>query len=121
MTMVSLLLFVIGCYVLTALSVHLYYQLCQHRQEEKHYVLLAEQPFEQMEWIVRSMYSFSKWMGIPVQVTIIPSYDSCELSYMADRWSHQCFPIQVEQLAVAPEHAIVIDLNKEYDLCKLPF
>jgi len=119
--MVSLLLFVIGCYVLTALFVHLYYWICRHRQVEKHYVLLAEKPYEQMEWIIRSMYSFSRWMGIPVQVTIVPSYDSNDLSYMVDRWSHQCFPIQVEQQLAAPDHAIVIDLNKEHDLCKLPF
>ncbi|GIP19083.1 hypothetical protein J40TS1_47250 [Paenibacillus montaniterrae] len=119
--MISLLLFVIGCYVLAAVSVHLYYRMCQHQQAEKHYVLLADQPHEQMEWIMRSMHSFSKWMGIPVHVTIVPSVHCYELSFMADRWSSQWFPIQINQQASTPAHAIVVDLNKEQDLCKLPF
>ncbi|MEK4248277.1 hypothetical protein [Paenibacillus sp. FSL W7-1287] len=123
--MISLLLFVIGCYVLAAAAVHLYYRMCRHHQVEKHYVLLAEEPKDEMEWIIRSMQSFSRWMGIQVHVTIVPSYPSYELSYMAERWSSVCFPIHIEQQAEAeaeaPPHAIVVDLAKEQDLCKLPF
>lgn len=119
--MISLLLFVIGCYVFVAAAVHLYYWMCRHHQMEKHYILLAEEPKEEMEWIIRSMYSFSKWMGIPVQVTIVPSFPSNELTYMADRWSSTWFPIHIQQQATAPAHAVVVDLNKEQDLCKLPF
>lgn len=120
--MVSLLLFVIGCYVLAAVSVHLYYRMCRHQQVEKHYVLLAEQPREQMEWIIRSMHSFSRWMGIPVHVTIVPTVDSYELSYMAECWSSQWFPIHIaQQEAVISDHAIIVDLNKKQDMAKLPF
>jgi len=119
--MISLLLFVIGCYVLVAAAVHLYYRMCRHHQVEKHYVLLTEEPKEQMEWVIRSMHSFSRWMGIPVHVTIVPSLSCHELNYMAERWSNGWFPIHIEQQAAAPPHAIVVDLNKEHDLCKLPF
>lgn len=119
--MVSLLLFVIGCYVLAAAFVHVYYQLCQ-QQAAKHYVLLSVQPNDQMEWVFRCMHSFSRWMGIPVKITIVQTSHCYELTHMANCWGDQWFPIDIaiEEIKV-PEHAIVIDMNKEHDRNKLPF
>ncbi|KRE44471.1 hypothetical protein [Paenibacillus sp. Soil522] len=70
--MFELLLFVVGCYVLAALSVHLAYRIWRGRQQSsKHFVLVADVRQKNMEWYVRSLFSFSRRMGKDVRLTIV--------------------------------------------------
>ncbi|WP_054025406.1 glycosyltransferase family A protein [Bacillus sp. FJAT-28004] len=70
--MFELLLLVIGCYVLAALSVHLAFRIWRGRQQSsKHYVLVADVQQKNMEWYVRSLFSFSRRMGKNVRLTIV--------------------------------------------------
>jgi len=70
--MFELLLLVIGCYALAALSVHLAYRIWRGRQQSsKHYVLVADVQQKNMEWYVRSLFSFSRRMGKNVRLTIV--------------------------------------------------
>ncbi|MGO4346868.1 hypothetical protein BK120_03965 [Paenibacillus sp. FSL A5-0031] len=70
--MFELLLLVIGCYALAALSVHLAYRIWRGRQQSsKHYVLVADVQQNNMEWYVRSLFSFSRRMGKNVRLTIV--------------------------------------------------
>lgn len=68
----GILLLVIGIYVLCALSVHLAYRFRKEKDRTgKHYVLVADENQHRLEWYVRSMFSFSRWMGTEVKVTIV--------------------------------------------------
>jgi hypothetical protein len=70
--MFELLLLVIGCYALAALSVHLAFRIWRGRQQSsKHYVLVADVRQKNMEWYVRSLFSFSRRMGKDVRLTIV--------------------------------------------------
>lgn len=120
--MIKLLLIVIGCYMFAAAIVHIYYHFSSKETKKRHYILLANQQQESMEWYYRSMRSFSEWMGIPVQVTIVHAQPGGELLQMVDRWSRKNDDIVVKDRACGLlDQAIVIDLSKKDDLCKLPF
>jgi hypothetical protein len=70
--MFELLLLVIGCYALAALSVHLAFRIWRRRQQSsKHYVFVADVRQKNMEWHMRSLFSFSKRMGKDVRLTIV--------------------------------------------------
>ncbi|SFF38682.1 hypothetical protein SAMN04487969_13217 [Paenibacillus algorifonticola] len=70
--MIKIFLIVVGCYVLAGFLVHAVYRLKRHRQHSaKHYVLLASRQHSNMERMIRSFFSFSRWMGIDVQLTVV--------------------------------------------------
>lgn len=84
--MLELLLLVIGCYVLAALFVHLAYRIWRGRQRSsQHYVLVADDRQRNLEWYVRSLFSFSRRMGRNVRLTIVDHGVSEETRAMVDR------------------------------------
>lgn len=121
--MIKLLLIVIGCYLFAALMVHVYYAIAGQRQNKnRNYILLADHSTEHIEWYYRSMKKFSVWMGVPVQMTIVQAQPTGELLQMVDCWNRQYHDIDVsEQMNLATDKDIIIDLSRKDDLCKLPF
>ncbi|MNE55358.1 hypothetical protein D3C80_1501870 [compost metagenome] len=90
--MFELLILVIGCYVLAALSVHLAYWVRGKMQQTKlgkHYVLVADGRQHQMEWYIRSMFSFSRWMGRDVRLTIIDRAATDETTAIVERMARK--------------------------------
>ncbi|WP_028608247.1 hypothetical protein [Paenibacillus harenae] len=84
--MLELLFWVIGCYVLAALSVHLAYRIrSRKRQPGKHYVLVADERQHNMEWVMRNLFSFSRRMGTDVRLTIIDRGVSEETKAIVER------------------------------------
>ncbi|KQO10998.1 hypothetical protein [Paenibacillus sp. Leaf72] len=70
--MIKIFLLVVGCYVLAGFMVHAVYRLKrQRRRSAKHYVLLASRQHSNMERIIRSFFSFSRWMGVDVHLTVV--------------------------------------------------
>lgn len=122
-TMIKLLLFVIGCYIIAAAVVHIYYYISSRKQAtSRHYVLLDNHQQDSIEWYYRSIKRFSIWMGIPIQVTVVNTEPGGDLRQMVDRWSIRHNDISLDdRVSGISEHTIVIDLSKQDDLCKLPF
>ncbi|WP_341279882.1 hypothetical protein [Paenibacillus sp. FSL H8-0537] len=70
--MIKIFLLVVGCYVLAGFIVHAVYRLKrQRRRSAKHYVLLASRQYSNMERTIRSFFSFSRWMGVDVHLTVV--------------------------------------------------
>ncbi|MGG4144819.1 hypothetical protein ABEW34_17020 [Paenibacillus algorifonticola] len=70
--MINIFLIVVGCYVLAGFFVHAVYRWKRHkRRSARHYVLLANPQHSNMERMIRSFFSFSRWMGVDVQLTVV--------------------------------------------------
>ena len=121
--MIKLLLFVIGCYIIAAAVVHVYYYFSSRQQSTKrHYILLDYEQQDSIEWYYRSIKRFSHWMGIPIQITVVNTQPNGDLLQMVDRWSRNNHDIVLnDRVSGISDQAIVIDLSKQDDLCKLPF
>ncbi|MGM0884196.1 MAG: hypothetical protein ACQEXQ_24550 [Bacillota bacterium] len=101
--MFELLLFIIGCYVLAALSVHLAFRIRQGRlQSSKHYVLVADIQQKNMEWYIRSLFSFSRRMGKDVRLTIIDRGVSEETLAIVERLARDGDEVMVHPKAIDP-------------------
>jgi hypothetical protein len=99
--MFELLLFIIGCYVLAALSVHLTYRIQQGRQHSsKHYVLVADVRQKNMEWYIRSLFSFSRRMGKDVRLTIVDRGVSEETLAIVERLARDGDEVKVHPKAI---------------------
>lgn len=97
--MLGLLLFVIGCYVAAALSVHLAYRLrMRGKNASRHYVLIADRQQSNMEWYMRSLFSFSRRMGKDVKVTVVDSGATEETLAIVDRMARSGNRINVHAL-----------------------
>ncbi|CAM4413902.1 hypothetical protein L1N85_07845 [Paenibacillus alkaliterrae] len=84
--MLEILFLIIGCYALAALSVHLAYRARKGKKESgKHYVLVADDKQNNIEWYVRSMFSFSRRMGTDVRLTIVDQGVNEETKTIVDR------------------------------------
>ena len=122
--MIKLLLIVIGCYVVAGIVVHLYHLFStMQTQASKHYVLIADYEQDQLEWYYRSLKKFSEWMGVHVYLTIVSSgVINLEHKYMVRRWQQfDDYVNIVEQYPSVQADTIVVHLNNENDLNKLPF
>lgn len=85
--MLMVLLLVIGCYALAALLVHLAYWIGSRRQQRsKHYVLITDQGQNNMEWYLRMLHTFSRWMGKDVRLTVVDRGASEETLAILERW-----------------------------------
>lgn len=101
--MFELLLFVIGCYALAALSVHLAYRIWRGRQQSsKHYVLVADVRQKNMEWYLRSLFSFSRRMGKDIRLTIVDRGVSDETRAIVERLARSGNEVRVHPKAIAP-------------------
>lgn len=94
--MLEVLLLVIGCYALAALSVHLAFRIWRGRQQaSKHFVLVADVRQKNMEWYMRSLFSFSKRMGKDVRLTIVDQGITDETLSIVERFSRDGKEIKV--------------------------
>lgn len=117
--MYELLLIVIGCYVLAAALVHLAYWIGRGRRRgSKHYVWIADRGQKNIEWYLRSLFSFSSWMGKEVQLTVVDQGVSDETMAIVERWSNSGKKIQVHKITGKAESSEQQDskrLRKEGD------
>ncbi|MEV5029671.1 hypothetical protein [Paenibacillus sp. LPE1-1-1.1] len=101
--MFELLLLVIGCYALAALSVHLAYRIWRRRQQSsKHYVLVAGDRQKNMEWYVRSLFYFSRRMGKDVRLTIVDRGVTDETLAIVERLARDGKEVRVHTKGTAP-------------------
>lgn len=101
--MFGLLLLVIGCYLLAALTVHLVYRIQQGRLESsKHYVWIADSRQKNMEWYMRSLFSFSRRMGKDVRLTIVDSGVSEETLAIVERLAKENNKVRIYPRLVEP-------------------
>lgn len=85
--MLNVLLLIIGCYAAAALLVHLAHRIGRGRsRKSKHYVLIADQGQEQMEWYLRMLHAFSRWVGKDVRLTVVDRGASDETLAIVERW-----------------------------------
>ncbi|WP_168123435.1 hypothetical protein [Paenibacillus sp. HB172176] len=86
--MLELLCFIIGCYSLAAVLVHLAFWLRRRggMDEGKHYVFIADNSFMNAEWHLRKLFSFSKWMGKNVRVTVVDRGITEDAYAVLERW-----------------------------------
>ncbi|TYP75716.1 hypothetical protein [Paenibacillus methanolicus] len=68
--MIEILLWVVGCYLVAAALVHAAFRL-REKPKAEHYVLLAGNEQQRMEWYMRGLRRYSHRSGKEVQVTII--------------------------------------------------
>jgi hypothetical protein len=79
-------LLVAGCYAFAAVMVHLAYRLRKGKREAgKHYIWVAEGRQPNMEWYVRSLYSYSRRTGEDVRLTIVDCGMTEESRVIAER------------------------------------
>ncbi|UVI29903.1 hypothetical protein [Paenibacillus spongiae] len=70
--MIPILLWVCGCYALAAIAVHTAFRYTSKQERKvKHYVLLAGNEQQQMEWYMRSLRRHAMQTGKEVQVTVV--------------------------------------------------
>ncbi len=61
-------------------------------------------------------------MGISVRLTFVHSTVGFECKKMIECWSRRNHDIQLQgHLEHGLTNAVIVDLNREEDLCKLPF
>ncbi|WP_138753705.1 hypothetical protein [Paenibacillus sinopodophylli] len=100
--MLELLFMVIGCYALAALSVHLAYRIWRGRQQtSKHYVLVADVQQKNMEWYMRSLFSFSRRMGKDVRLTIVDQGATDETLAIVERLSRDGRAVKVHSSGIS--------------------
>jgi len=137
--MLQILLVVIGMYALAALSVHLAFWLSQGRaRNRKHYVLVADEKEQHMEWYMRSFYAFSRRMGKDVKLTIVDRGATPETLAIVHRLNGDesdtaisateglqgdglLWQLQSRGIVAESEQAVLVDLQSPADLSKLPF
>lgn len=146
--MIKIFLIVVGCYVLAGFLVHAVYRLKRQRQcPARHYVLLANPQHSNMERMIRSFFSFSRWMGVDVQLTVVDAGLSEQTREIIQRLnradggvnlyvdrvgakgiqplkrtaSSLLWRMQADGVITKNEYPVVIDLQNPEDLSKIPF
>ncbi|RJX36936.1 hypothetical protein D3P09_25875 [Paenibacillus pinisoli] len=98
----ELILLIIGCYAVAALFVHLAFWIGQRRSRaEKHYVLIAGQAGKNMEWYLRMLHAFSRWLGRDIRLTVVNDGASEETMAIVERWKRGGKQVHVH--AIEPE------------------
>ncbi|MEK3883905.1 hypothetical protein [Paenibacillus sp. PL2-23] len=104
--MLNVLLLIISCYAAAALLVHLAYWIGRGRSGKgKHYVLIASDGQEKMEWYLRMLRAFSRWMGRDVRLTVVDVGASTDTMAVVERWrrSGQEVHVHARKAGVNPE------------------
>lgn len=96
--MLELLLLIIGCYAAAAMVVHLCFRMGGSRERPaRHYVFIAGQRQKNMEWYMRSLFSFSRWMGKEVRLTVVDRGLDEEDRAVVERWQGAGRPVRIHQ------------------------
>lgn len=87
--MLGILLLVIGCYASAALLVHVIFRLSGGAgRAASHYVFIGDQRQRNMEWHLRVLQSFSRWMGKNIALTVIDRGLNEESRAIVERWKY---------------------------------
>ncbi|RJE85626.1 hypothetical protein D3P07_20745 [Paenibacillus sp. 1011MAR3C5] len=96
----ELILLIIGCYAVAALFVHLAFWIGQRRsRSEKHYVLIAGQAGKNMEWYLRMLHAFSRWLGRDIRLTVVDAGASEETMAIVERWKRNGKQVHIHSVA----------------------
>lgn len=92
--MVIVFITVIGCYLAAAGLVHVVHGCLNRSSERKkmggrHYVWIADQGQSDIEWHLRSLFSFSRTSGKDVQLTVVDNGLSEEELAIVNRFSRE--------------------------------
>lgn len=102
--MLELLLLIIGCYLAAAALVHLAFWIGRRsKRKGKHYVLIADHEQKNMEWYLRSLFSFSKWMGRDVRLTVVDRGATEETLAIVERWRRSGKEVHVHAHPTGPK------------------
>ncbi|REK69557.1 hypothetical protein [Paenibacillus paeoniae] len=97
----ELILLIIGCYAIAALFVHLAFWIGRRRsRSEKHYVLIAGQTQKNMEWYLRMLHAFSRWIGRDIRLTVVDDGASKETLAIVERWKRSGRQVQIHAYAM---------------------
>jgi len=144
--LIPILLGILGCYVLAAAAVHLAYALTGKRKQlKKHYVLLARNEQNMMEWYMLSLRRLSRRTGKEIKVTVIDRGCEDDTMRIAGNFARSGMSVDIapekrdyaEVSAVSgknegvyaegrqanrfsAEDEVVVDLGKPAELLKLP-
>lgn len=92
----ELILLIIGCYAVAALLVHLAFWIGQRRSRAgRHYVLIADQGQKNMEWYLRMLYAFSRWVGRDIRLTVVDAGATEETLAIVERWKRSGKDVQI--------------------------
>ncbi|MHA7967147.1 hypothetical protein ACX93W_23800 [Paenibacillus sp. CAU 1782] len=149
--MLGILLLVIGCYASAALLVHVMFRISGGSgRAASHYVFIADQRQKNMEWHLRVLQSFSRWMGKSIALTVIDRGLNEESRAIVERWkysgkevtlhdlgpssfrglddvagdgvaSHMMWQLKAQGIISESDQAVLIDLQNPADLSKMPF
>lgn len=100
----EILLGIIGCYAIGAMAAHLIAKRREALREHAHYVLLASDEAEQMEWYLRRLDRWSRRTGNDIRVTVV-DLGVDETAAIADRFARESEAVSVVQPAEAAEAA----------------
>jgi hypothetical protein len=85
--MITILLGVLGCYILAAISVHLFRRWSRNRsRQQRHFILLADNNQQTMEWYIRSLHRLERKSGTPVKITVVDKGSTDETMAIVDRF-----------------------------------
>lgn len=94
--MISVLLGVLGCYVVAAAVIHWCSVLRRRRgTSAKHYVLIARNEAHRMEWYMRSLQRFSHLTGTDVKVTVVDGGSDDETMRIAEAFRKKGMVVRV--------------------------
>ncbi len=154
--MIILFLSIIGCYLAAAALVHLAYwfkhsYLASRKKAGLHYIWIADQSQTDMEWHLRSLFSFSRKNGKQVKLTLVDRGMSDESVAIVERFTkkhgeqdievkklpdiantklynkqgcsadHWLWILQNEGVVNMADSAVLVDLHNPQDLSKLPY
>ncbi|MGG1552433.1 hypothetical protein [Paenibacillus ferrarius] len=125
------LLGIIGCYGISIALIHLLFGIRNKRgKKPTNVVLVTKNNQSQIEWVIRSMFFFSRIKGKPVKATIIDEGSSDETREIIERLSQTHaldFRIQTDFDAIdrfLREHdddpVVLIHLSNREDLVRVP-
>lgn len=92
--MIEILLWVIGCYAVAAALVHAAFRL-RKKPKAEHYVLLAGNEQQRMEWYMRGLRRYSHRSGKEVQVTIIDRGSEDDTVRIASLFAQEGMDVQL--------------------------
>lgn len=106
--MIPILIWIVGCCAILALVVHIVNRSANARPEGqadngKHFILLADNQEQRMEWYLRSITWFARRTGTNVRITVIDQGMSRDTLRIVSAFSRGGTPIYVANLGADAE------------------
>ncbi|MFD0957905.1 hypothetical protein [Paenibacillus chungangensis] len=114
--MFELLLMIIGSYAMAAMLVHLVFWMGRRRRQvSKQFIFIANHNENNMEWYLRSLMRFSRWMGRDVRLTLIDRGVTDEMRGIVDRWKRAGHALHVQKYEVSGEDCAMSQRKRSYN------